>query len=294
VAILARCTGDHKAVEELYKLATTNFGTCAAAVFRIAGGWIVILPSLGGTPERDEKYVLERFFAFGSAASSPQWARSFIVPGQHEIEKRRGDYLQRARELIDAAARDAVELAKIERWKRLLYDDSLSLEAIVGDAFMLLGAAKIESPKGHADHRMTVANHGSFVLEVKGTRGDQFSRRDLRQLAEWMDEAVSSELAEAKGAFVGNAARDQPPADRGEMFDDNNLQYAKLKRMVLLRSVDLYWMVVLELLGRLNKQSFWSEFFTTIGYFNATKYVDTVPPEFRLDASPTSAPGDTK
>jgi len=277
-------SGEHKAVENVYKLATTNFGTCAAAAFKIAGGWIVILPSLGGTPERDEKYVLERFFAFGSAASSPQWAKSFIVPGQHELEKRRADHLQRARELTDAAGRDEAELAEVERWKRLLYDDGLSLEAIVGEAFMLLGAAKIESPKGRADHRMSVAEHGSLVLEVKGTRGDQFSRRDLRQLTEWMDDAVSSDLAEVKGAFVGNAARDKAPIDRGQMFDENNLQYAKLKRMVLLRSVDLYWIVMLELLGGLDKQMFWSEFFTTSGYFDAAKYLNAVPVEFRGDS----------
>src|SRR5206468_10175324 len=130
-------------------------------------------------------------------------------------------------------------------------------------------------------HRMIVAEHGSFVLEVKGTRGDQFSRKDLRQLTEWMDDAVSSDLAEVKGAFVGNAARDKVPTDRGEMFDDNNLQYAKLKRMVLLRSVDFYWIVLLELLGRLDSQMFWSDFFMTVGYFNAVEYVDDVPAEFR-------------
>jgi hypothetical protein len=287
-------SGEHKAVENVDQLATTNFGTCAAAVFKIAGGWIVILPSLGGTPERDEKYVLEHFFAFGSATSAPKWATNFVLPAQREIEQSRADYVQRARELIEEAGHEKDRICELERWKRLLYDDGLSLENIVGEALTAFGAVSVETPKGRADHRMIVAEHGSFVLEVKGTRGDQFSRRHLRQLTEWMDDAVSSDLAEVKGAFVGNAARDKAPTDRSGMFDENSLQYAKLKRMVLLRSMDLYWMVVLELLGRLDKQMFWSELFATIGYFNAAKYVDTVPPEFRLDASPTLAPGDTK
>jgi hypothetical protein len=54
-------SSDHKAVDKVYKFGTTNFGTCAAAAFKILDGWIVILPSLGGTPEDDEKGVLKRF-----------------------------------------------------------------------------------------------------------------------------------------------------------------------------------------------------------------------------------------
>jgi hypothetical protein len=216
------------------------------------------------------------------------------MPGQREIEQHRADYLQRARDLIEEARGEEGELYQLERWKRLLYDDGLSLENIVGETFTRLGAVKVKTPKGRADYCMTVAEHGSFVLEVKGTRGDQFFRKDLRQLTEWVDDAVSSDLAEVQGVFVGNAARDKIPTDRGEMFDDNNLRYAKLKQMVPLRSVDLYSIVVLDLVRRLDKQRFWGEFFTTVGYFDAAKYADTVPAQFRFDSNPTPIVGDTK
>lgn len=205
------------------------------------------------------------------------------MPGQAEIEARRNESLSHAHQLIEDAKRQKENLARVERWKTLLFDGGFGLEEIVGEAFTTLGAALAKPTKERADCRLTVPLHGTCVVEVKGTRSDQFSRRDLRQLSEWLDEAMSDELATVKAAFVGNAAREKHPSARGPMFDTNNLNYAKLKQMVLISSVDLYCLVVLELTGKLDTREFWREFMECIGEFDAAKYRNALPAEFALD-----------
>ncbi len=79
------------------------------------------------------------------------------------------------------------------------------------------------------DFRLSVPDYPPCVLEVKGNRKAQFLKRDLRQLSEWMDLVTSEELVPVKGAFVGNANRENEPISRGSMFDPNNLAYANIR-----------------------------------------------------------------
>jgi len=280
-------------IGEIHKLGETNFGTCAAASFAIGPGWINVLPSLGTTSEADENYILQHFLQFRTDSPPPAWSQEIVVPEQAEIEARRDEALARARDLIEEAKRQKENLVRAERWKRLLFDGDFGLEEIVGEAFTTLGATLTKPTKERADFRITVPLHGTCVVEVKGTRSDQFSRRDLRQLSEWIDEAMSDELATVKGVFVGNAAREKHPSTRGAMFDTNNLNYAKLKQMVVITSVDLYCLAVLELTGKLDKKQFWKEFTECSGEFEATKYRDALPAEFALNRAdkPKTASG---
>ena len=77
------------------------------------------------------------------------------------------------------------------------------------------------------------------------------------------------------------------------MFDTNNLNYAKLKQMVVITSVDLYCLVVLELTGKLDEKQFWKEFIECSGEFEATKYRDALPAEFAFNRAekPKTASG---
>src|SRR5213079_222631 len=65
------------------------------------------------------------------------------------------------------------------------------------------------------------------------------------------DQAMAEKLADVKGIFIGDALRESEPVGRGEMFDANIIAFAELKKMVLLRSMDLYCIVVLELVQQL-------------------------------------------
>ena len=101
----------------------------------------------------------------------------------------------------------------------MLYDDGIGLEQIVKESFELLGAKVIKKTTEKDDYQLEVPDRGPCVLEVKSTRKDQFLRRDLRQLSEWIDQATSEQLVNVKGAFVGNGSRENEPGSRGSMFE---------------------------------------------------------------------------
>ena len=143
---------------------------------------------------------------------------------------------------------------------------------------------------GKADLRVTDGRRPPAVLEVKGTRKNEFSKTALRQLNEWMEDVASEKLTEVKGIFVGNAAREGDPLLRPQqMFDSNNLDYAKFKKMVVVRSMDLYCAVMLAMLQRLQKEKFWDDLFSSEGAFDCQKYWEQMPAEL-VPASAISVP----
>jgi hypothetical protein len=267
------------------QLATTNFNTCLALRLEFGRANLVFLPSMGTTPEAESNYVLEKFLGLRVGAEAPSWAKTLAVPGQMQLNKLLLETRAEITNLIEQLKAQQNQLAEIGRWQRLLFDDGFGLEEIVKESFELLGAKVVKKAPEKDDYRLEVACHSPCVLEVKGTRKDQFLRRDLRQLSDWIDQATSEELVAVKGAFVGNASREKEPSCRGSMFDSNNIAYAKLKQMVLLRSVDLYCVVLLMLLRTLNVAEFWEKFFACAGEFDAAEFWDALPQEFRLRAT---------
>jgi len=55
--------------------------------------------------------------------------------------------------------------------------------------------------------------------------------------------------------------------------------------MVLMRSVDLYCVVLLALLKKLNVEKFWDKFLACSGEFDAAEFWNALPQEFRLRAT---------
>ena len=280
---------DKEVIQRVYELGKTSFGTCLAATFQIGGGWINILPSLGTTSEADENYVIQHFLGFETDIPIPEWAQKFVLPGQPEIENRIKQAIAGAKTLLDTVATEKTQLRELERWKRLLYDDGESLEKVVKEALELLGGTVEKATPNEDGFRMTVPGHQSAVLEVKGTRKEEFSRKDLRQLSEWMEALASEQLTEIKGIFVGNAARESDPRTRKEaIFDQNNLDYAVFKKMVVLRSMDLYCLALLAIARPGTLKDFWDDLFSAAGGFAAGKYWAAVPQEFKeLVTAPT-------
>ena len=266
------------AIDEITQLGTTTFGTCLAAVFRSNSGRVFLLPSLGTTLEEEERFVLEKVFGFGAPASLPKWAASILVPGQREIAERKQEKLDRAKQLLGEVKRENENLQELERWKRLLYDDGSGLEDIVKESFESLGGKVDKISPEKADLRMTVGDV-TAAIEIKGTKNSQFAKKDLRQLNEWVEEIESDALKEIKGIFVGNADRESDPTTRPiEIFDSNNLSYAVFKKMIVLRSMDLYCLVVLKMTDRLT--DLWDELLAGVGTFDASKYWARMPKEY--------------
>ena len=271
-------------------MATTNFGTCLGVHFLFGGlrGGLTLLPPLGRSADEENKIVLSEFFGIETFVAAPEWSRALVLPGQsqaqNEIESKRQAEAEIQKELREKEK----ELSHLQRWKRLVYDDGFGLEEIVKEALELVGAKVTKLSPEKDDYRVVVEGYVEGVLEVKGTRKKEFARKDLRQLSDWMDQAVAETLADVKGLFIGNAGRESEPAGRGDMFDTNSTTFAKLKKMALLRSMDLYCIVVLKLLHKLDCGKFWKEFFGTEGAFEAAAYRAAYRQNFglRLERAP--------
>jgi hypothetical protein len=167
----------------------------------------------------------------------------------------------------------------------LLYDDGGSLETIVKEAFELLGASVVKTSKEKDDYRVKVSGFADGVMEVKGTHNPKFSIGALRQLAGWMDETNARESIVVKGIFIGNSARNDEPVSRGKLFEKNNEDYAVIKDIVILRSLDLFCLSILKQLGSLDLEAFWKEFYVCKGTFNIEKYWAALPIEFQFPKS---------
>jgi hypothetical protein len=260
----------------------TNFGTCLAVHFFGSHGGLTLLPPLGVRSDEEINAVLDDFLNIELEVPPPQWAREVFLPGQSEIQERIASNNTTRLTIERAIVTAENELAALQRWKRLLYDDGFGLEAIVREAFELLGASIAKTSQEKDDYRVRVAAYPEGVMEVKGTKKPEFSRKDLRQLSDWMDQATEDEKIVPKGMFVGNAGREGEPKSRGRLFDANNEALAKREKIVVLRSVDLYGFVILRICGQLEVNAFWKEIFECDGSFDATKYWELVPEEFRL------------
>lgn len=268
-------------------LARTSYSTALAVRFSftassIEAGSITLLPPLGKGAGAEDLFILKEFFGITTNLPEPNWVRARKVPGQAGIEAE----IQSSREMLNRvqeAIRDGENrLAACKRWHRLLYDDGNSLESIAREAFELLGASVAKTSKEKDDYRVNVSGFLEGVMEVKGTHNPQFSKGALRQLAGWMDEAVAEKNVSVKGIFVGNAARNDEPQTRGKLFEKNNEDYAILKEIVILRTMDLFCLSVLKRLNLLVVDAFWNEFFACKGSFDAAKYWALLPEEFQI------------
>lgn len=271
-------------------LATTSYSTALAVRYSftassIEAGSITLLPPLGKGAAAEDILILNEFFGITTHLPEPNWVRERKVPGQSAIETE----IQSGRETLkrlQSAIRDGEDrLLACKRWHRLLYDDGNSLEAIVSEAFELLGASVVKTSKVKDDFRVRVSGFSEGVMEVKGTHNPQFSKGALRQLAGWMDEAVAENNFTVKGIFVGNAARNDEPQTRGKLFEKNNEDYAVIKGMVIVRSMDLFCLSILKQLGLFDAVAFWKEFYECKGALDATKYWELLPKEFQISKS---------
>jgi hypothetical protein len=118
-------------------------------------------------------------------------------------------------------------------------------------------------------------------MEVKGTHNEGFKRGAIRQLGGWMDEVLMETGRHHKGIFVGNANRNEDPIKRdGPLVEPESENFARAKDMVILRSLDLFCVVVLKQIGLLNADKFISEFCLCKGSFDCADYHAQMPPEF--------------
>lgn len=280
-------------------LGVSTFGTCLSAYIWFERqqetlGFLCILPPSNKGSGEEDVFMLREFMGIDTNLPEPTWARELSVPDQSAIQYEIDQKRQMKSAIEDEITEAEGRLRNCKQWFRLLYDDGPSLEAVVKESFELLGATVVKTSKEKDDFRLRLASYPETVMEVKGTRNPTFAKGPLRQLAGWMDEANASENIQVKGLFVGNSARNDPPTSRSMLFDSNSEDYAVLKEITVLRSMDLFCLTILKRLKLIDVDSVWSEIYRCKGSFNAEKYWQMLPDEFKLKSNPSSSQGSEK
>ncbi|MGD0569823.1 MAG: hypothetical protein ABSA78_15590 [Candidatus Sulfotelmatobacter sp.] len=240
---------------------------------------IIFLPKVDVSEDEALVIVLRDICGVEVGAPEPEWLSSHVAPGQEEIDSRISeirDQIAAKRAELDAelvkrdAARDCL---------KLLYEKGQPLEVAVRSALRELGAG-IEEPQdpGKEDGWVTVTTPKNIyegVLEVKGTKNEEFDEYGMKQLLEWINRGVQLRRKKYKGIFVGNNSVEEVVGTRKSGFSDGWKKSAELHNITAIRSEDLYRLYVLKKQGLLDARALWEKVFSTNGIFDANVFYTT-------------------
>ncbi len=240
-------------------------------------GRIIFLPAIDMPGDELVAMVLTDILRIQVVVPEPSWASSIVAPGQPRVDDTIAQIKNNIAELEECLKNAVQERERVRRAVRLLYKIGDELEDAVREILALLGAT-IEPPKerGKEDGWLTVEIGGEIlegVLEVKGTRRDQFSVEGLRQLMEWKSRGIMNRKKNYKGVFVGNSAIEKPLSERELPFSTDWRGTAERAELVALDIRDLYRLYCLHHTGNLESDKFWNALFRTNGVFDITPFL---------------------
>jgi hypothetical protein len=159
------------------------------------------------------------------------------------------------------------QLTEVKRFHKMLYETGEdALEPVVREALRQLGAQVTDPPprSGKEDGRLVSPAGDNGMLEIKGPQGP-LKLRDVRQLDQWVRDAIAEEEWESKGLLIVNAYHKTPLADRGNPFPDNCIKAAKRFEICLMTTSQLFRALVVDQRGELDRDQFWATIFDTNG-----------------------------
>jgi len=246
-------------------------------------GPMIFLPKVNLSDDEAVVTALRSLCGVDSELPEPEWIADFKAPGQQavngEINAIRTDMVQ----LFKKMQSKEQERERARRCLKLLYERGETLAGAVREILRVLGA-EVEDPQepGKEDGWVVVRIGGHVfegVLEVKGTKNDQFDETGIRQLLDWTRRGVELREKKYKGVFIGNSAVEKLPGERPWPFADNWTKSLQLHQMVALTTTDLYALHILNSGGRLDKQVFWQRLFATNGIFDIKTLTKAAAPK---------------
>jgi hypothetical protein len=237
-------------------------------------GPIIFLPKVNLSEEETLERVLRDLLGVEVSAPEPAWIAEFKAPGQEEVDQDLAELEARIEELIGDHDRKVEERSQLREPLKLLYETGPPLEEAARSVMESLGA-QVEwsrEERDKADGWVTVrVGDQTFegVLEVKGVKTKHFGFEALRQLTDWVHHGVSSRRKKYTGIFVGNSSREDPPRRRIWPFNPNWVEQAEMHGYAAVLTRDLYALYLLDRTGRLDRDEFWRQLFSTKGPFTA-------------------------
>jgi len=210
--------------------------------------------------------ILRERYGLALERLSPTWAQSHKLPQQLPLEAEILKIEQGLRRLTESLAAARERLQGASRFQRLLYEQGEDgLEPVVRDAFRELGA-QVEDPKqrGREDGRLVDSAGRKGILEIKGLSGP-LKLKDVRELHQWVADAIVEEDWQGKGILVANTYCGIPPGQREDPFPDNCVRTAERVGLCLMTSTQLFRALCAHQCGKLNVAEFWNNVFNTDG-----------------------------
>ena len=239
-------------------------------------GYMIFLPRIDASEKETLEIVLRDFCNVTISLPEPQWIQEYIAPGQEVVDKKISDYSGKIKKAKLGLEKSEKERTEVRRPLKLLYGTGIDLEDIVWEVLEALGA-KVERPQNSSDDdgwiRVKIGNYiNRGVLEIKSTRNDQFNKRGIRQLGEWIAKKTAEDGKQYKGIFIGNDSFDKPIKEREQPFSPDFKTSAEILKFCCLRTEDLYEIYRTKFSGKFNANNFWSDVFQTNGVLKVDKY----------------------
>lgn len=242
------------------------------------------MPETEFSEEEALEFVLRDLCGADVSAPEPEWVAEYVPPGQEQVDREIDDLEDRIAGLIRDRECKVEERAEVRMPLKLLYETGPKLEEAARSVMESLGA-EVERPgeeRNKEDGWVTVRVGDEIfegVLEVKGVKTKHFGFEGLRQLTDWIHRGISSRRKRYTGIFVGNNSRQDPPQRRILPFSKNWVEEAEMHGYAAVLTVDLYALYLLDQTGRLDRDAFWRQLFSTKGPFDMRPYREKLTDE---------------
>ncbi len=210
--------------------------------------------------------ILREKYGLRFEKTPPKWIGAFQLPAQLPLQEAVQEKESAIADLRKQLEADRLALAQTSRFLQLLYEQGEDvLEPVVRDALRGLGA-NVEDPgqKGREDGRLVDHLGRRGMLEVKGRSGS-LRLSDVRELDNWVREAIANEKWQGKGLLIVNLQCDEDPRKRKDCIPPNCVEAARTFDIAIITTAQLFHALVLNQKGALDREAFWNRLFSAGG-----------------------------
>jgi hypothetical protein len=211
--------------------------------------------------------ILHERYGLQFERPAPAWLEQFKLPNQPPIEAEITRYEEEIERLESKSLEARQRLEEAARLQGILYEQGEDvLEPLVRDALRELEAVVDDPPprKGREDGRLVDPAGRNGMLEVKGRTGT-LRLTDVRQLNQWVQDALVEEDWNSKGILIANLNLEGQPGQRGEIFPSNCIGAAERASICLMTTTQLFNALCSHQRGELDLIGFWDTTFNTNG-----------------------------
>jgi hypothetical protein len=208
--------------------------------------------------ESGVRLILSELFNIGRSSTEPAWIEDFQLPSMTARQIKISELDKKLHELNLERSQYSSEEADRKTLRQLLFEQGQPLEDIVKKALQELGCTIDNLPdKRSEDLRFSDPIGNKWIGEVKGRKGG-LKREDIRQLDDWVKQAILNENWQGRALLIGNYNLDLPPASRPDPVSTNEAIALRRFGFCLLTTFQLFSTLKEHEETVLNLKTFWT------------------------------------